>query len=356
MEQNVSTVDLWNKYQLSEIGEKLEGLFTGFTIDYEQAFHKIVSGDIVGALSMVVEGIIKSLGSELVSMKEMVVMILLIGIASALLSHFISAFDNHQIADVSFYFSYLLLLTVLLKGFTQIALLTETILKNIVSFIRIFIPTYLFVVGLSTGPTSAMVSYQLLMILILFIENLLSAFLLPFIYSYILLSVINGIWVEEKLNLMLEFMHKAICLLLKLSLGIITGIGLLQNMITPVIDRLKNTALQKTISAIPGVGNLADGVMDMVLGTAVLLKNSIGVFLVILLLGMCMIPLVKIGFMSFLLKFSAAMLGVISDKRITNCTNKVGEGGVLLWRLAFTGMLLFLIVIALASYGMGKGI
>lgn len=354
--EDISTVDLWDKYQLSEIGDKMDSLFTGFSIDYEAAFEKILSGDIVGALSMLLESVIKGLGNELVSMKEMVVLILIIGISSALLSHFISAFDSHQIADVSFYFSYLLLLTVLLKGFTQMALLTENILGNIVEFIRIFIPTYLFVIGLSTGPASAMVSYELLMILILFIENLLSTFLLPFIYSYILLSVINSIWVEEKLNMLIEFMHKAIGMMLKMSLGVVTGISLLQNMITPVLDRLKNTALQKTISALPGVGNLADGVMDMVLGTTVLLKNSVGVFLVLLLLGMCMIPLIKIGLISLLLKFSAALLGVISDKRITNCTNKVGEGGVLLWRLSFTGMLLFLIVIALASYGMGRGI
>ncbi len=355
MRESVRDINLWDKYELAEIGEKMDGLYTGFNINYENAFEKIVSGDIVGALSLVVDGVIKGLSNEVLSMKEMVVMILVIGIASALLSHFISAFDNYQIADVSFYFSFLLLLTVLMKGFTQMALLTETILSNIVGFIQIFIPTYLFVVGLSTGPTSAMVSYQLLMILILLIENLLSAFLLPFIYSYILLSVINSIWVEEKLGLLIEFMHKSIGVMLKMSLGVITGISLLQNMITPVVDKLKNTAIQKTISAIPGVGNLADGVMDIVLGTTVLLKNSIGVFLVILLLGMCVIPLVKIGLISILLKFSAAMLGVISDKRITNCTNKVGEGGVLLWKLSFTGMLLFLIVIALASYGMGRG-
>lgn len=353
--EKVNTVDLWEQYNLSEIGEKVDSLFTGFSIDYEQAFDKILSGDIVGALSMCLEGIIKGMSNELISMKEMVVLILIIGISSALLSHFVSAFDSHQIADVSFYFSYLLLLAVLLKGFTQMALLTETILGNIVEFIRIFIPTYLFVIGLSTGPVSAMVSYELLMILILFIETMLSTFLLPFIYSYIMLSVINSIWVEERLNLLIELMHKVITTSLKFSLGIITGISLLQNMITPVVDRLKNTALQKTISALPGVGNLADGVMDMVLGTTVLLKNSIGVFLVVLLLGMCMIPLLKIGLISVLLKFSAAMLGVISDKRITNCTNKVGEGGMLLWRLSFTGMLLFLIVIVLASYGAGRG-
>lgn len=58
-------------------------------------------------------------------------------------------------------------------------------------------------------------------------------------------------------------------------LGVVTGISLFQSLITPVVDSLKNSAVEKAVSVLPGIGNAADGVLELALGSAVVIRNSV---------------------------------------------------------------------------------
>ena len=92
------------------------------------------------------------------------------------------------------------------------------------------------------------------------------------------------------------------------------------------------------------------------MGSAVIIKNSIGVFLLILLLGLCMAPLLKILLMGILLKGAAALMGIVSDKRITACADHAGDAVMMLFRTVGTAMLLFLICLSLVAAATNRGI
>ena len=346
---------MWDEYNISSLEQQMDKLFPDYSFDLGKLFETIISGDIVGALSDVWKGAIHNLSLQTLGVREVLVYLIVLGIIAALITHFVEVFDNHQIANISFYFVYLLLIAVLLRCFQTAASITSEAINNIVAFIQIFIPTYFLSVGVATGTTTATAYYQLLLLLIYIVEKIIKVIILPTIYGYVLLSVINGIWIEERLSLLTEFMEKAIKLALKISLGLVTGISIFQSMITPVIDSVKASALQKTVSAIPGIGNLADGVVDVVIGSAVVIKNSIGVAMLLLLLAICILPMLRIFLIALLLKFAAALLGIVSYKRITACTDKVGNGSVLLLHTAGTALLLFLITISVAAYTTNRG-
>ena len=89
----------------------------------------------------------------------------------------------------------------------------------------------------------------------------------------------------------------------------------------------------------------------MVLGSAIVIQNSIGVLLLLLLIMLCMGPLIKLAAIGWILRLSAALLGMVSDKRLVQCTNQMGEGCMLMFRLVGTAMLLFLILITLIATG-----
>lgn len=351
----IDLTKMWDEYNLGHLQQEMSTLFPQYSFHLGDLFKDILSGDILGTLSNALESVIRGLSTELVAMKEVLIWLLVLGVIAALISHFVEVFENHQIADIGFYFVYLLLITILLKCFQTAAFTAADTIDNIVSFIRLFIPTYFVAVGVSTGTTTATAYYMLLLLLIYVVEKVLQAVILPMIYSYVLLAVINGVWSEERLSLLIEFLEKAIRFILKASLGIVTGISIVQSMITPIIDSVKATAMQKTIAAIPGVGDAADGVMNVVIGSAVVIKNSIGVVMLILLLAVCAAPLARICLTACLLKLAAAFLGLISDKRITASTDKVGNGSNLLFRAAGTALMLFLITISIAAYTTNRG-
>lgn len=245
---------MWQEYDLDKLQQEVAELFPRYSFDFGALFSKILSGDIIGALSDAVESVIGNLSIQALGIKDALVWLLVLGIMAAMITHFVEIFNSHQIADISFYFVYLMLITILLRCFQAAAEVTVETVEELVAFIKIFIPTYLLSVGVATGTTTASAYYTLVLILIYLVQKLLLTLILPGIYGYVLLSVINGIWIEERLALLTEFLEKAIRLALKVALGVVTGISIFQSMITPVIDSVKASALQKTVSAIPESG------------------------------------------------------------------------------------------------------
>ncbi len=340
---------IWQDYGLDKLEAGVQQLFPKTGISAEELLGQVMSGDVFGALSGLFSGIVSDFTNQMWGMKNIFVWLLVLGIVSSLLTHFVEIFDMHQVADLGFYFMYLLFTAILLKCVAQAAETASATLGNITLFIRLLVPAYLFSVGVSGGAASVNVICQLMLLVIYGVEYILAAGVIPLIYSYLMLSVVNGIWVEEKLTLLIDLLEKGIGWVLKGAVGVITGISIFQSLITPVVDSVRKSTLQKVVSAIPGVGNAADGAVELVLGSAMVIRNSIGVVLLILMLVLCAAPLLKIGVIAGILKCAAAFIGVVSDRRITACANRAGDAGLLLFRTTGTAMLLFLISIAVVT-------
>lgn len=346
---------LWNDYGLDELQAGVEALFPEKQINLEELLELVMSGDVFGALANLFKGGLTDAVNQLTSLRDVFIWLLVLGIVSSLMTHFVDIFDKRQVADISFYFMYLLFMVVLLKCFGQATDIATQTIENIILFVKLLVPVYLITVGISAGTITAAASYQVMLLAVCGVEYILSAGLIPLINSYVMLCMVNGVWMEEKLALMIRLVKRIIGMILKGALGIVTGISLFQSLIAPVVDSARKSALQSFVSAIPGVGTAANSVAELVLGSAVIIRNSVGVILLLLLLFMCAVPLVKLGLIAGMLKCAAAFMGVVSDKRITSCTDKVGEAGILLLRTTGTAMLLFMISIAVTA-ALGRGV
>ncbi len=344
-------IDKWlSSYDMSSVNEGMEELFPGINIDADGFLKMILKGKATEAFQVFFRQIKSALTEELSGVRHILVYILVLGIASALFAEFSDLFSGQQIAQAGFYFLYLFLMVVMTKVFVFVAGVAHTCIENIVLFIKLFIPTYFIAVGAAQGAGAAVYYYQLMLVIAYLVESFLNTVLLPFIYSYVLIALLNGLWAEEKLSLLLEFIEKGIGFALKASMGAVTGLSLVQAVIVPAASRLKISAMRKAVSAIPGIGGVAEGVTELMLGSAVLIKNSMGVLLLVILLGVCLVPVLKILIITGTVKLGAAVSGIVSDKRISSCADQVGKGCFLLLRCVFTSAALFIIVVAVVSY------
>lgn len=344
-------IDSWfSTSDLDSINEGMDSLFPGMNLDAKQLLSMIMNGQVIDAFKMLTGQIKDSLWGELSGLRQIFLYILILGVVSALFSEFSDLFAGQQIAQTGFYFLYLFLMVILTKVFLFVSEIASDTMESIVLFVKLFIPTYSVVVGTAQGSASGVYYYQLMLVVAYLVESFLNAVLIPFIYSYVMLSLLNGLWTEEKLTLLLDFIEKGILLALKISMGAVTGLSLVQAVIVPVASGLKISAMRKAIAAIPGIGGVTEGVAELVLGSAVLIKNSMGVLLLILLFGSCLMPLLKILIVTGTVKLGAAITGIVSDKRVSLCADRVGGGCLLLLRCVFTSVILFIIVIAVVSY------
>ena len=89
---------------------------------------------------------------------------------------------------------------------------------------------------------------------------------------------------------------------------------------------------------------------ELVLTSAVMVRNSLGVVIVILLLVIGAGLVLHYGSLSLIYRFLAALAQPVSDKRVVGALTTMGEGCALLLKLLMTAevlcMLTFLIVIA----------
>ena len=135
--------------------------------------------------------------------------------------------------------------------------------------------------------------------------------------------------------------------LLKGFLSVLLGVQLIQSMILPAVDSMKNTVLQKGMSAIPGIGSGLNSAMTMVIGSAVVIKNSIGAVGILVLI---VPPVIEITAVVLTYLLAGIMIQPISDKRITGAMDAVIQSGKLMLSMIFTMALLFILSVALIAF------
>lgn len=166
---------------------------------------------------------------------------------------------------------------------------------------------------------------------------------------FVLLLLMDNLFEETKLGKMAQLFEDGIRLVLKGGLTAVMGIGVVQSLIVPARDRLSTNSIFNSISAVPGVGNTFGSAAEILLGSGILIKNSIGAASLILLLVIGMTPLLKSFCFSVMYRLTAAFLAPVADSRIAQCVQAAARGCALFCTIQLDALLLFFITISMIS-------
>lgn len=291
---------------------------------------------------------------ELLVQKQLWMHILILAIAAAVLLHFADVFQNKSVSRISFCMIYMILFLLLIASFRSSMEIAAEVLRHIRDFMTVLAPSYFLAMTLTSYVTSAGVYYEFLLLLISAVRWFTERFLLPCIQVYVLLTLANHLSKEEKLTRLTELTGMVVEWSLKAVLAAVTGFHLIQGVITPAADAFRNTTVSQSIEMVPGVGDIGGSVTDMVLGSAMLIKNGIGAAALVALVLICLIPLFKLAVIMAAYYALAAVLQPVSDERITGCLGGMGNGVRLLFQTVFTILVLFLLTIALTTALTGR--
>lgn len=337
------------KIDFTELDESISQLLPDEKIQFKEVVLTILKGDWKEVGEIFLQFLQDQMFYEFRTNKQNLIHILLIAIVAAIFSNFSNVVQSKQISEVGFYILYILLITLCLNTFRIAMAGIEQDLKNILDFMSVFCPAYFLVMAIAVGSSSAVWFYNLVLLLIYLSEMLLLRFLIPVIHIYIVVQVMNHMFPEDFLGKMAELLKKFIGWFLKTALGVVVGINLVQGLIGPSVDLVKRNTVTKTLESLPGLGNVFGGATDIVMGTAVLLKNGIGMAGAVILLLVCAVPLMQMVLLVLLYQLTAAVIQPVSDKRITECISSVGEGYELMMKVLLTTLLMFLLTIAIAA-------
>ena len=340
---------LMSEFDFAEIDNSLQKMFPERKLRFADVMTSLMEGNLEETGNLLFQYIKDRVAYEFRSNKKNLVYMLLIILVAAVFRNFAAAMQSRQVSQISFYVLYMLLVTLCLSSFKVAMEGLEEQLLQVLDFMRLLCPCYFLAVTVSAGSSSAVMFYNLALLLIYLVEALILHFLLPVIHLYIMIQVINYLAEEDMLSEFANLVQTFISWILKMLLGAVVGINVIQGLLGPAIDLLKRSTLTKTVEAIPGLGNTFGSVTDVVLGTAVLVKNGIGMTGAVILLLICVVPMVQMLVLGVSFQATAALIQPVSDDRITGCIRSVGEGYGLMLRTLFTVSVLFLLTIAIAA-------
>lgn len=350
-EKDVNEVseNLINDFNFDEIDDSLAKIFPEEKLNFKEVVMQMISGDLKLTAALFNRLIKEQIGYAFISCRENLIHMLLLALMAALFTNFSKVFQNKQISEMSFYVLYLMMIALAINSFQLVIDWVSDGVNTISGFMSVFCPIYFVAVSVAKGSVTAVAFYNLVLFLIYLVELIVSKFLIPVIHVYIMVRVLNHLSEEDYLSKFAELLEIAVSWILKTFVAAIVGINLVQGLINPAIDTVKRSAITRGAEAIPGIGDALGGTAEVVAGTAVLIKNGIGMAGTVLCFALCIVPLVQVALIVLMYKLSAAVIQPISDKRVIGCLESVSEGCRLLLRTVFTVGLLFLLTIVIVA-------
>lgn len=312
---------------------------------------KLIAGEGREAGAMILAMLQDALWEEIHHGGQMAGQLLAIGLVGAVFANFANIFNGSQIAETGFFMTYLLAFTVLAAAFFGSVSIAREVLEKQVRFMEVLLPSYFMAAAWAGGSISSAAWMELVMFLIAAVQWLYLSVLLPLVRIYILLVLAGNMAKEDMLSKMTELLHTGIRWGTRSLIGLVLGFQVIQGMVLPYADAARTAGAQKLLSAIPGIGQGADAVTKLILGSGVLIKNSMGAAAVVILAVVSLVPVLKLVILLLIYRMTAALLQPIGDKRLVTCISSVADGQKLLLGLTVSGLLLFVITIALICMG-----
>ncbi len=350
LDETETTEELLKEINLADVQKMLDDFMGADSFSMKEALIKLTRGERAFSKEAVQEFVYRFFFYQLDQEKELFVKLILLILLSAVFTSFAEVFENNQIGDISFFVVYLLFFTILMDSFSKMSSSLEKTISWMTEMMKGLAPAYYMTVCAASGAASAVVFYEGVLLMVWGIQWLLLTVLLPASGMYVLLQLVNSLSREEMLGKMAELLNTAVSWGLKSLLAAVVGLQIIRNLVAPVMDSVKRGLLSKAAGALPGVGNAVNMVTELVVTSAVLVRNCLGVVILVVFVLIGAGPMLHYGILSLLYRLLAAVAQPVSDRRMVRALGTMGEGCALLLRILFTAevlcMLAFLVLMA----------
>lgn len=252
--------------------------------------------------------------------------ILAIIVIHSILKSISESLENDNISKLIYYAQYILIVTIIMSNFSEIVKLVQNTTINLVAFMNMLVPL-LITLMMYTGSiaTSGLIE-PIILFMINFVGNLIQSVIIPLVLIFTSLVVISKLTDKVKIDKLSKFLKSGIVWVLTIILTIFVGIVSLEGTLSSSVDGITAKTTKAVVSsAIPVVGKILGDAVDTVLGCGIILKNAVGLVGVIIVIGICIMPIIKLAFLTLTYKLLAVVTQAIADEKITSLLEQIGD-------------------------------
>lgn len=171
---------------------------------------------------------------------------------------------------------------------------------------------------------------------------------MPVVSIIVVLIIVSKITDRVQVNKLSKFMQSSIVWVLGIILTVFIGALSLEGTLTSSVDGITAKTTKAAVSTlIPVVGKvLGDGV-DSILGCGVILKNAVGIVGVIIIIGICLMPIIKLATFSIMYSIASSVIEPLADEKIVKLLDEMSGVFKLLLAIVCSVSVLLIIGITL---------
>lgn len=234
--------------------------------------------------------------------------------------------ENKSISQITYYVQYILIVTLIMSNFADIINLAKTTIQNLVGFSYSLIPILITLMMTTGSIASASAVQPIILFLITFIGNIITTFLLPLILIGTALSIISKVSDKIQIDKLAKYFKSSVVWVLGIVLTIFVGVLSLEGSLTSSVDGITaKTAKAAVSNFIPVVGKILGDAVDTVIGCSNILKNAIGIVGVIVIIGICIVPIIKLAILTITYYIASALCQPIADDKIVSLLSGMGD-------------------------------
>lgn len=293
-------------------------------IDVGDVLEQAIKGEVDN--STFAKRILNLLGKEVTTNVKSIVSILAIIIIHSVLKSISESLENDGISKLIYYVQYILVVTIIMANFSDIIKLVQDTTSNLLGFMNMLVPLLVTLMLYTGSITTSTVIEPIILFMVNFIGNMIQNLIIPLVLIFTSLVVISKISDRVQIDKLSKFLKSGIVWFLGIVLTIFVGVVSLEGTLSSSVDGITaKTSKAVVSSAIPVVGKILGDAVDTVLGCGVVLKNAVGLVGVIIIIGICIMPILKLTVLTASYKLLSALVQPIADKPITSLLEQIGD-------------------------------
>jgi stage III sporulation protein AE len=326
-----------------------------FGTGFRNVVERILNGENVSAgmfLELIWGGVRQNIFTILASLITIVCLSLLFGLAKNLNSGFL----KESTGQIVYYVIYAGIIAVLAAMLNSVILDVRRVVTLISRLVEISFPVLLTLIAAIGGTASAAVYQPATLIITRVVVGVIEFAILPIFYATIVFTIIGNLTNNVKLEKLTKALQSVAKWTLGIMFGVIISILTVQGVVGASIDTVSIRSARFALNSyVPILGGyLSDG-FDIVMASALLLKNAFGLAGVLILFTVILGPVVKLVSMSLLLKLTAGIIEPLSDSRVPSLLYTTGKNLSILVAvvlgLAFLVFMVFMLIIFTFNMG-----
>ena len=298
--------------------------YTSNVFDDDELLNSAITGNIDN--EKLGKGILNVIGKETLGSIRTIASIMIVIIIHSILKSISEGLENQGIAKISYYVQYILIVTLIMSNFSQVISMVKDSVNDLIAFSNTLIPLLLTLVLTTGNIISANLLQPVLLFMVTFIGNFISNIVIPLVLASTVLGIVSKISDYMQLDKLSKFFKSSVVWILGVVLTLFVSLVSVEGSLSSSVDGITaKTAKAAVSSFIPVVGKILGDAVDTVIGCTSILKNAVGIVGVIVIIGICITPIIKLVLLMTTYYIGSAICEPIADSKIVKLLSEIGD-------------------------------